>query len=69
MEDSALAIALKKLFEIGPLIFGLGFLWPLTTQIILQAGWTPPFGLTPMICGLLVGGALGLMAQIRGRWI
>ena len=60
---------LKTVFYLGPLLFGLGFLAPLTAQIISRTGWTPPFDLTPLIAGLIVGGGLGLLAQIRGRWI
>lgn len=60
---------LKSVFYFGPLIFGLAFLTPLTSQIIQAMDWTPPFGLTPLMTGLLIGGTLGLIAQIRGRWV
>ena len=60
---------IKSIFYFGPLLFGFGFLAPLTAQLIVAAGWTPPLGLTPLVSGLIVGGVLGLMAQIRGRWI
>ena len=60
---------IKSIFYFGPLIFGFGFLAPLISQIIQAVGWTPPFGLTPLMTGLLVGGTLGLIAQYRGRWI
>lgn len=60
---------IKSIFYLGPLIFGIGFLAPLTSQIIQAVGWTPPFGLSPLMTGLLVGGTLGLIAQYRGRWI
>ncbi|MHA7900241.1 MAG: hypothetical protein ACX94B_10275 [Henriciella sp.] len=60
---------LKTIFYFGPLLFGLGFLTPLVSQSIVAVGWTPPFGLTPLVTGLLIGGTLGLIAQIRGRWI
>ncbi|MEO0451459.1 MAG: hypothetical protein AAFZ74_14195 [Pseudomonadota bacterium] len=60
---------LKTVFYFGPLIFGLGFLTPLVSQLIKAAAWTPPFGLTPLMAGLIVGGTLGIVAQIRGRWI
>jgi hypothetical protein len=60
---------IKAIFYIGPLLFGLGFVAPLTAQIIQAAAWTPPFGLTPLMAGLMVGGTLGLIAQYRGRWI
>ncbi|MEP1143329.1 MAG: hypothetical protein ABJH52_06390 [Henriciella sp.] len=60
---------IKGIFYMGPLLFAFGFIAPLTMQLILVSNWTPPFGLTPLLTGLLVGGVLGVMAQIRGRWI
>ncbi|MEM9571942.1 MAG: hypothetical protein AAF996_10765 [Pseudomonadota bacterium] len=60
---------IKAIFYFGPLLFGIGFLAPLTAQIIQALDWTPPFGLTPLITGLAFGAAYGLIAQIRGRWI
>ncbi|NQY15415.1 MAG: hypothetical protein HRT81_16395 [Henriciella sp.] len=60
---------IKAIFYFGPLLFGIGFLAPLSAQIIQAMGWTPPFGLTPLMTGLILGGAYGLLAQIRGRWV
>lgn len=60
---------IKSIFYLGPLLFGFGFLAPLSAQIIHTIGWTPPFGLTPLITGLIIGGTLGLIAQIRGTWV
>ena len=60
---------IKTMFYLGPMIFGLGLLAPLSAQIISAAGWTLPFGLTPLIAGLMIGGGLGLIAQIRGTWV
>lgn len=60
---------IKAIFYLGPLLFGLGFLAPLAAQIIQAMGWTPPFGLTPLLTGLIIGGTLGLIAQIRGTWV
>ena len=60
---------LKTVFYFGPLLFGFGFLAPLTAQIIVLTGWVPPFDLSPLMTGLIVGGGLGLLAQLRGRWI
>ena len=60
---------IKSIFYLGPLIFGIGFLAPLVLQTIQAIGWMPPFGLTPLVTGLIVGGTLGLIAQYRGRWI
>lgn len=60
---------IKAVFYLGPLLFGIGFLAPLTAQVITAMGWTPPFGLTPLLTGLILGGAFAVIAQIRGRWI
>ena len=60
---------IKRIFYLGPLIFGIGFIAPLTATIIRQAAWQPPFGVEPLLAGLFVGGAWGLYAQWRGRWL
>ena len=57
------------IFKFGPLIFGLGFMTPLFAELIGRAGVALPFGLTPLIAGLLLGGGLGLFAQLRGSWV
>ncbi|MDX1294609.1 MAG: hypothetical protein R3265_17455 [Hyphomonas sp.] len=61
--------ALKLTFFFGPLIFAIGFLVPVIAQAMVALGWTPPFGLSPLQFGFAVAGPLGLLAQIRGRWI
>jgi ABC-type dipeptide/oligopeptide/nickel transport system permease component len=60
---------IKALFFIGPLLFGLAFLAPLTAQIIEHLAWTAPMGLTPLQFGLLLGGAFGALATWRGSWV
>ena len=60
---------IKTIFYFGPLIFGLAFVAPLIAQSMVALEWTPPFGLTPLIAGLIIGGGYGLVAQLRGRWI
>jgi uncharacterized membrane protein YdjX (TVP38/TMEM64 family) len=60
---------LKTLFHFGPLVFAFGFIAPLTAQIIERAGLALPFGLTPLVAGLLLGAVWGSIAQYRGRWI
>jgi len=60
---------LGLIFRFGALLFGLGFLAPLAAQIIERAGWSLPYGITPLMAGLGIGGVLGLAAQLRGRWI
>ena len=60
---------LKSVFYFGPLIFTAGFIAPLAAQLIERTGWAPPFGLSPLATGFLIAAALGIPAQIRGRWI
>lgn len=61
--------ALKGIFFIMPLLFGLGFIAPVTAELISLAGLQPPLGLTPLTSGLLLGGAWGLYATIKGSWL
>ena len=60
---------IELIFKYGALIFGIGFMVPLFAELFRRAEIDLPFGLTPLIAGLILGGALGLMAQIRGSWI
>ena len=60
---------LKWVFYFGPLIFAFGFLAPMITQSMILLGLEPPFGMAPLAFGLIVAGAIGLVAQYRGRWI
>ena len=59
---------LKKMHLFGSLIFAIGFLAPLTAQLVRALGWTPPFGLSPIVFGLLVALMFGIPANVRGRW-
>jgi hypothetical protein len=52
-----------------PLIFAFGFLVPVIAQGMIALGWQAPFGLETLTFALIIGGALGLLAQLRGRWI
>jgi hypothetical protein len=61
--------ALRKLIQYLPLLFGIGFIAPLTAQLMVSFGIEAPLGLTPLAVGLAFGGAWGLYAQMRGRWI
>ena len=61
--------AIRLIFRFGPLIFAFGFLAPLTAQLIQAAGVTTPFGLSPLIIGLILAAVAGGIAQVRGRWV
>ncbi|MEM0986696.1 MAG: hypothetical protein AAGJ32_10645 [Pseudomonadota bacterium] len=67
--NSPVVRAIKALFFIGPLLFGVAFLSPLVAQSMVALAITPPFGLEPLVFGLIIGTGLGVTAQIRGRWI
>lgn len=61
--------AIRKLFSIMPFLFGIGFIAPLTAQLMAYWDIPGPFGMSPIGFGLLFGGAWGLYANIKGRWI
>lgn len=60
---------LRKLIYYLPILFGIGFIAPLTAQLMVSFGIAGPLGASPLAVGLAFGGAWGLYAQIRGRWI
>ena len=60
---------LRRIFRLGPMLFGLGFLTPLAAQLLIAGNVSLPFGMTPLIAGFLIAMALAVPAQIRGRWI
>lgn len=60
---------LKNILHFMPIIFGIGFLGPLLAQLMQMLGWETPLGLAPLTLGLLIGGAWGFFAQLKGRWI
>ena len=64
-----MTVIVKRVFYFGPLIFAIGFLTPLIAQTLTRLDIQPPLGMTPLAAGFLVAGALGLIAQIRGRWL
>lgn len=63
------AILIRKLLEWMPFLFGIGFIAPLTAQTMTYWGINALLGLSPIAFGLIFGGAWGLYANIRGRWI
>ena len=58
--------AIKFLFS--PIVFGLGFIGPLIAELISLSNLGLPAG-APLIAGLMLGGILGVLAQIRGSWV
>ena len=58
---------LSLIFSYMSLLFGLFFLGPVIADAIILTGWETP--LPPLAIGMAIGGALGLHAQIRGRWL
>jgi len=67
--EPAIFAIIKCIFYFGPLIFAFGFIAPLITAIISQAGLELPSGVTPIMVGLALGGLWGVYAQIKGRWL
>jgi Sec-independent protein secretion pathway component TatC len=57
------------LFRMGPLWFGLAFLAPLIATLLTRGGITPPFGLSAIMTGLVLGGGVGAIATYRRSWL
>lgn len=66
---NAMETAVKKLFEIMPFLFGIGFIAPLIAQTMAANDLSAPFDVSPITLGLAIGGTWGLIANIRGRWL
>ncbi len=61
--------ALKGIFFIMPFLFGIGFIAPVTAELMSAAGAEAPLGLSRIGFGLLFGAAWGLYATIKGSWL
>ena len=61
--------ALRGVFFIMPFLFGLGFIAPVTAEILSRFGLGAPVGLSTIQFGLLFGGLWGLYATVRGSWL
>ena len=59
----------EKLGQLGPVLFGLGFLAPLIAQSMDAASLSAPLGLSNIAFGLAVGLSLGVVARLRGSWV
>ena len=60
---------LRKAYEWGPLLFGIGFVAPLLAQTMDAASVAAPLGLSTAAFGLTIGIVTGSVAKMRGRWI
>lgn len=52
-----------------PLWFGIGFIAPLTAEIIKAFGGQASLPVTPLVAGLILGIVWGGSTIVRGRWI
>ena len=52
-----------------PLLFGIGFIAPLTDQVMRATGLALPFGIPSLAAGLVLGLAWGGYATVTRRWI
>jgi hypothetical protein len=59
---------IENLLHYLPLIFGIGFIAPLTSEI-LQAWNVAPLGMPPLAAGLLLGMMWGGYATWRRSWL
>lgn len=60
---------LALLLQGMPLIFGIGFIAPLTTQLLERILPQTVHAQWPLLTGLAIGGVWGFVANIRGRWL
>ena len=61
--------AIRQLFYWMPFLFGIGFIAPLIAQMLEYWQVAAPWGLGPVMFGLLIGAPWGLYATLRGRWL
>ena len=61
--------AIRQLFYWMPFLFGIGFIVPLVAQMLEYWQVAAPWGLSPVMFGLLIGAPWGLYATLRGRWL
>ena len=61
--------ALKGIFFVMPFLFGIGFIAPVTAELMTYYGVDAPFALSRIGFGLAFGGLWGLYATARGSWL
>lgn len=62
-------MVLRRLYKLGPMIFGLGFLTPLAAQILQSSDVSLPLGMPLLLAGFLIAMTFAIPAQFRGRWV
>ena len=55
--------------SLGPVLFGIGFLAPVIAALLGVIGVERPFGLSPILFGLIIGAMLGFIARQRRTWL
>jgi len=63
------ATFLKLLMSWMPVIFGVGFLAPVISAMLVAGGFDAFLGRAPIEWGLAIGLTWGLVAKFTGRWI
>ena len=61
--------ALKGIFFIMPFLFGIGFIAPVTAELMELVRVDAPLGMSPIGFGLIFGGGWGLYATAKGSWL
>lgn len=69
IREETMETIIRRVLYFGPLIFAFGFLMPLVMQSMTRFGWEAPFGLSLLAFSAIIAGTIGLIAQIRGRWV
>ncbi|MEQ1755069.1 MAG: hypothetical protein ABL973_13160 [Micropepsaceae bacterium] len=62
-------VFLEKLVYFLPLLFGIGFVAPLTAEIVRAWSLPLPTGFAPLAAGLLLGVVWGGIATWKRRWL
>ena len=61
--------SLELLLPWGPVFFGLLIFAPMLAAVLEAARVTQVAGTTPLAAAMVLGGAWGLVAKTRGRWL
>jgi hypothetical protein len=64
-----MAILKEQLAQLGPVIFGVGFIAPLIAQSLDATSLSAPLGLSNLVFGSGVGFTMGVIARLRGGWV